>query len=233
MQNPTTVTTSAARRQAVAEIASRYRVPIIEDDAYGLLPETPLPAITSLIPAPIIGGRQPEAGGFHVSTVAKCLSPGLRCAFVVAPDRSLAGRVASAIRATSLTPAPLLTGLVTRWIGDGSAALLRDAVRDEARARQSLAREMLPAESIAAHPDGLHLWLTLPARRDRLEFSAELRTQGLTLVPADAFLVDGDAPNAVRMSLGAAESRDALRAALGSVALAMQSDAPRSYAEIV
>jgi len=227
IQNPTTVTTSLARRQAVAEIASRYRITVIEDDAYGLLPGTPLPAITSLMPA--LAGE----GGFHVSTVAKCLSPGLRCAYVVAPDRSLAGRLASAIRATSLTPAPLLTGLVTRWIGDGSALLLRDAVRDEARARQSIAREMLPAESVAAHPDGLHLWLTLPAHWNRRAFSAESRRQGLTLVPSDAFLVEGEAPNAVRMSLGVAESREALRAALRSVAVTMLADAPRSYAEIV
>jgi DNA-binding transcriptional MocR family regulator len=223
IQNPTTVTTSLARRQAVAEIALRHGISIIEDDAYGMLPEAPLAAIATLAPAAC----------FYIGTVAKCLSPGLRCAYVVAPDRPLAGRLAGAIRATSLSPSPLLTGLVTRWIGDGSAIRLRDAVRDEARARQVMARTILPADAIAAHPDGLHLWLTLPAHWNRLDFSAHLRGRGLTLVPSDAFLVEGQAPNAVRMSLGVAETQEALREALLAVAAAMTADAPSNYAEIV
>jgi DNA-binding transcriptional MocR family regulator len=106
-------------------------------------------------------------------------------------------------------------------------------VRDEARARQVMARTILPADAIAAHPDGLHLWLTLPAHWNRLDFSAHLRGRGLTLVPSDAFLVEGQAPNAVRMSLGVAETQEALREALLAVAAAMTADAPSNYAEIV
>ena len=38
LQNPTTATMSRARREALADVALRYSVPIIEDDAYAMLP---------------------------------------------------------------------------------------------------------------------------------------------------------------------------------------------------
>ncbi|MFC7543075.1 aminotransferase class I/II-fold pyridoxal phosphate-dependent enzyme [Siccirubricoccus deserti] len=47
IQNPTTVTMPLARRRAIAEVARRHGLRIVEDDAYGLLPAAPLPAIAS------------------------------------------------------------------------------------------------------------------------------------------------------------------------------------------
>jgi DNA-binding transcriptional MocR family regulator len=232
IQNPTTVTTSPERRQAVAAIALRTGVSIIEDDAYGLLPRTPLAAIATMAPSV----------SYYLSTLSKCLSPGLRTAYVVAPDRLRASRLGDAIRATSLTPPPLMTSVLTEWIRSGAAITLRDAVRDEAAARQLLALEMLPGACMAAHPDGLHVWLTLPAHWNRVEFSVHVRRVGLTLVPSDVFRVEGVAQsarvdavaqNAVRICLGVADTRAVLRGALQSVADAMQADAPSQFAGIV
>lgn len=223
IQNPTTVTLPPDRRQAVGAIALRHGVTVIEDDAYGLFPSAPLPAITSGVPG----------AGYYVATTAKCLAPGLRLALVVAPAIADASRLAVALRATSLAAAPLMTSLLTRWLQDGTAAGLRDAIRAEAAARQAIARDLLPAGSFAAHPEGLHLWLTLPARWNRLDFCAHVRRQGLALVPAEAFAVGDQMPNAVRVCLGVADSRDALHAALRSVAAVMAGDAATHLAEVV
>ncbi|MDR3531504.1 MAG: PLP-dependent aminotransferase family protein [Rhodopila sp.] len=223
IHNPTTVTMPVERRHAIADVILRQKVSFIEDDPYGLLPSRPLPAIASL-----------AAGeAYYIGTVSKCLSPGLRTAFVVAPRPAQASRLVEAVRAISLTPSPLLTSLVTRWIEDGTALKLRNAVRQESAARQALAREQLAGQAIAAHPDGLHVWLTLPAQWSRLAFSAHMRRHGLALVPSDAFLVGGAAPNAVRICLGAAESRTVLRDALEMLADALRGEAPTYLGGII
>jgi len=226
LHNPTTVTMPLARRRAIAEAARRCDLRIIEDDAYGLLPSHPLPAIASLAPGI----------GFYLSTVSKVLSPALRVAYLVAPDARCAGRLSSALRANVLMPSPLLTGLLAAWIHDGTAGTVASAIRRESIARQKMAREILPAQSFDAHEEGLHLWLRLPSRWNRLDFVAHLRHQGgLAVVPSDAFAVTATdpPPNAVRVSLGAASDREALRRALRFLAAALREEWPAPFSEVV
>jgi DNA-binding transcriptional MocR family regulator len=228
VHNPTTATMPPARRQAIAELARRHALHILEDDAYGLLPANPLPAIASLAPELCL----------HVATFSKVLSPALRLAYLVAPDVRFAGRLGAALRGNVLMASPLLIGLMTAWVQDGTAVALVTAIRAEAAARQGIARDTLPAGSFDAHPEGLHLWLRLPPRWDRLGFVAHLRRQeGLAVVPSDAFAVAGTAgpapPEAVRISLGAAPDRAVLRQALRSVAVALEEAAPAPFAEVV
>lgn len=223
IQNPTTVTMPPARREAVAEVVLRHGITVIEDDAYGLLPSRPIPAIATLAPAHT----------YYLSTLSKCLSPGLRMAYVVAPDGQKTAELAAAIRATTLMPQMLMTRVVSGWIHDGAAAALRDGIRREIVARQAIARELLPADSFATHPEGPHLWLTLPPRWHRAAFSVHVRGLGLALSPSDTFAVAQPPPNAARIGLGAAESQTALRTALRSVAAALVSEAPPELTEIV
>ncbi|MBN8875788.1 MAG: PLP-dependent aminotransferase family protein [Rhodospirillales bacterium] len=217
IHNPTTATLSPERRAAIGAIAARHAVPVIEDDAYGLFPTTPL--------APVM---QAAGAGVYVATLAKCLAPSLRLAIVVAPSAEQAPRLAQALRAAALTPSPLSAALLGRWLEDGTAQAWRDAVRAEAAARQAIAREVLPAAQATAHPEGLHVWFRLPPAWDRTEFCAQVRRQGLALVPAEAFHVAvPDAPpvpNAVRICLGAAEDRATLRDALRAVAATAAAD---------
>lgn len=223
IHNPTTATMPVARRQALADLAVRHAVPLVEDDAYGQFPSQPLPAIASLA----------DGAGYYLGTLSKCLSPGLRIAYVVAPGRPEARRAVEAVRAISLMPSPLLSVLVTRWMEDGSAVALRDAIRQEAAARQAIAREVMTETHMAAHPEGLHIWLTLPVQWRSADFTAHMRQRGLALVASDSFAVATPAPNAVRICLGAAESREALRAALLAVAETMRMDARTHLADIV
>ncbi len=205
IHNPTTATMSPQRREAIAEIVRRHGLLVIEDDAYGFLP--------SPAPKPL-AAYVPELA-FHVSTLAKCLTPGLRVAYLLAPELSHAVRLAAGLRATVLMAPPLMVSLASRWIEDGTARRILAAVRKESAARQSIAREVLPEGAWAAHPQGHHLWLSLPPAWTRADFTAHARQHGLAVVPSDAFAVDpAGAPNAVRIALGAAPDRGRLRKAL-------------------
>ena len=225
IQNPTTATMPPGRRRALAEAARRNGLRILEDDAYGLLPSDPLPALAALAPDIAV----------HVATVSKVLSPALRVAYLVAPDAAFARAVSTALRANVLMASPLLTGLMTGWIEDGTAGAIVAAIRRECAARQRIAREVLPPGCYDAHPEGLHLWLRLPRGWERLHFTAHLRRRdGLALVPSDAFwLGTGAPPDAVRVSIGAAGSRETLRHALRAVAAAMRDEAPAPFSAVV
>ncbi|MCS0502996.1 aminotransferase-like domain-containing protein [Ancylobacter mangrovi] len=219
IQNPTTRTMPPARRHEIAAVASAYRLTVIEDDPYSRLIDRPAPALAALLPE----------SAYHVATLAKCLTPGLRTAFVTVPQREDPERLAAALRALTLMPAPLMSALATRWIATGTATHLLGAIRREARERQRLARDLLPAGS-HAHPDGLHVWQPLPARWDSARLIEAARRQGLGIMPAEAFSVDGTARRAVRIALGAVADRARLAEALGGLAALIEGKEERSGA---
>ncbi|KQW72837.1 GntR family transcriptional regulator [Phenylobacterium sp. Root77] len=205
-QNPTAATMSESRRRAIAALARTSGVPIIEDDAYGRLPADPVPAIAAFAPEMV----------WHLATTAKALSPGLRIGFVAAPDASAAQRLAEALRATTLMPAPLSAAIVTAWIREGTAERVLAAVRAEASERQALARQILPAAK--GSPEGIHIWLDTPDHwpGERLRETAQSR--GLSLVTADAFAAAPGARAGLRISLGGPSKQTVLAQALRGVA---------------
>ncbi|MFT0858543.1 PLP-dependent aminotransferase family protein [Ancylobacter sp. G4_0304] len=213
LQNPTTATMSAPRRAEIARIARAKKLTVIEDDPYSRLMDTPLPALATLLP---------EAT-YHVATLAKTLTPGLRIAYVAVPEGETTEKLAQAMRDLALMPAPLMTALATRWISTGTATHLLGAIRREARARQDMARALLPEGAVAA-PEGLHVWQTLPAHWDRARLTAAARRRGLAVMPAEAFCVRGEPSHALRLSLGAVADRARLGEALVALAALIRSE---------
>jgi DNA-binding transcriptional MocR family regulator len=221
--NPTTATISARRRRALAEIARRNGVAIVEDDAYGLLPVDPPPAFAEL--APDIT--------FHVTGLAKTLGAGLRLAYLVLPDARKAWPLRTSLRAATVMASPLSAALATRWITDGTGDALLQAIRRESAARQRLAAGILPAGIYATTPEAFHLWLTLPAPWSRSSFAAQMRSSGLGVVVSDAFYAaPGAPPEAARICLGGALNRAELSHALEFLAHVL-SESPAMVSGII
>lgn len=211
LQNPTTLTISEPRRTAIAAVARRFRVPIVEDDAYGFIPLRG--------PAPF-AAIAPDLT-WHVAGLSKCIGAGLRAAYVLAPDVRSGWPFAAAARAANVMASPLTVALATRWIEDGAADAILRFIRTETAARQALATEILPAGSFRADPISFNLWVALPPPWTRSAFAAHMRSTGVGVVPSDAFAVDGNAPEAVRVCLGGPTNRAAIRAALEYMAHAL------------
>jgi DNA-binding transcriptional MocR family regulator len=214
LQNPTTRTMPAGRRAALARAAADAGLWIVEDDPYSRLLDVPPPAIATLAPSRTV----------HVATLAKTLSPGLRIAYVACPDAALADRLAEALRAIALTPAPLMAALATTWIREGRALALLQGVRAEARARRAIAAELLPAA--LGPPESLHVWLPLASAASAETLRRAAQQRGLALVTHEAFAVGGAAEPGVRISLGGPGRRAALASALGSLAELLGPGAP-------
>lgn len=198
--NPTTRTLDAGERRALAEVARRHGVRIIEDDAYGQLPERAIAPLTSFAPEL----------GTYVASCSKILSPALRVAHVRAPSVREALALAAEVHKSCVMAPPLDAALVTRWLEDGSYDRLVAETRAEAVARQGLAAEILPAGSYAAHASGYHLWVPLPAGADQGRIVEALRGAGVTAIAADAFAAGAGGGAALRVSLGGAVTRAVL-----------------------
>ncbi|WP_430441878.1 PLP-dependent aminotransferase family protein [Shinella sp.] len=212
LQNPLTLTMSAARRAEIAATANTHRVPIVEDDAYGFIPaSTPSP----------LAAFAPQLT-WYIGGLSKCIGAGLRLAFVVAPDDSRAlWSFAGAMRAGNVMASPLTAALATRWIEDGTADAILDFLRSEAPARQALAASLLPA-GYRADPMSFNIWLPLPQGWTRSTFGTHMRACGLGVMASDAFAVDGAPPEAVRVSLGGPVTRPQLQTALEFMAHALE-----------
>lgn len=208
LHNPTTRTMSAARRDTIAQIAARFDVAVIESDVQGFIAEdTPTP----------LASRLGELG-FHLTSCSKRIAPGLRVGYLVVPPGTQ-GRFLDALWSTTGMAPPLMAEIASRWIRDGTATSLTEARRAESITRQGIARATLGAHPFECHSTASHAWLPLPPSwRDTASFVGRAMAAGVAVTPGDAFAVSGNAPPAVRLSLGAPPSREVLRRGLEIVA---------------
>jgi DNA-binding transcriptional MocR family regulator len=209
IQNPTTVVMSVERRKAIAEIARKCGIVIIEDDAYGkLVPDAPAP-IATLAPDIVV----------YVSGLAKTLASGLRIAYAVCPDAAVAQQISERLRFTMLLPPPVEVAIATRIILSGEADRILDEIKAEMKSRHGLLRSLLKQAEFNAYPGGLHAFLKLPTKWSRAEFINTLAHNGVLAAPSDSFaIIPSRAPNAIRLSIGAPLTSDELEAALRTVA---------------
>lgn len=227
LHNPTAITMPLHRRQEIARIVQRCRVRTIEDDPYWLLADAPPPPIATLAPEQVV----------YISTLSKCLTPGLRVAFVLLPKPQERERFLVALRAFALMVAPVTAALATQWIMDGSAATLMHGVRKEARLRHWMARDMLAGRYSGAG-DGLHIWLALPGYWSCAQLVRAADSAGIAVTPAEAFATDalgttgsGIAP-AIRISLGSVPDRRRLQAGLQQLS-ALLAQQPTAFSAAV
>jgi DNA-binding transcriptional MocR family regulator len=217
LHNPTVATLSEERRKAIAGIARRHGVVIVEDDIHALLPaKRPLP----------VAALAPELTYYLMST-SKTLAAGLRVGYLLGPSGMFA-RLADSLRATAWGASPFMAALATDWIRDGTADALVADRRQCARERQERARAAWKGARFAGDPASFYVWLQLPEPWRSDTFAAELRARGLAVTPAETFLVGrGPVPHAVRICLGAAKSEAALERGLQAVAEALASGRER------
>lgn len=216
VQNPTARIMSVKRRERIAEVAARHRLAVLEDDIYGFLSATRMPALVSFAPE----------RGYFIAACTKSVAPGLRVGFLAVP-RGETGRFLEPLWATAVMAAAPMAEIAARWILDGTAETMADARRVEATARQKLARSILAGVEIDGHESAIHLWLRVPSGSSSAGFVACAQQRGVALIPGEAFAVGELRVPAVRVSLGPSHDHDELARGLRVVAdLLRGGDAP-------
>ena len=201
LQNPTGVSMDRERREAIAELARRHDLLIIEDDVYGALGDEP-PLAT------LLGERSVLVG-----SLSKTVAPGLRFGFIATPGSWL-GRIDPEAQATGWALSPLCLRLASEWIEDGTALRRLAWQRRQIERRWKMARKLLgPRVTGPASP---HLWLT--ATDGEVGLAGIARAASIECAAAQVFAVGPDAPDALRLSLSAAPGLVPLQQALQALA---------------
>lgn len=207
VQNPTASVMGEARRRAIAEVAGRRDLIIVEDDVYGyLLPGRP-PPIAAIAPERTV----------YLTSASKCLAPGLRVGWLAAPEH-LVARFSEALYLGSVAQPALTHEIVRRWIEDGTADALAKQLGAEIAARQKLASECLAGLALRGSVSSLHVMVELPRPWRRDEFVGAALARGLRIASLSAFALDPEtAPEAVRITLSGVPDRATLGQALTSL----------------
>lgn len=218
IQTPTTATLSEDRRKVVAGMAKKYDFILIEDDVYGPLRSDEITPLAALSPEHTV----------YISSTSKCLAPGLRVAFVHAPQK-LVQPLFRAVRLSCWMPPPLMVEIVSQWVADGTAEKLRMVQCTEAAFRQAMAGEIFSGQDFKADPCGFHVWLSLPSPWGTHDFCQAAADQEVKLAPGSLFTMDGrNDPGAVRISLSHEPDRERVRQGLMILASLLQSQGPQN-----
>jgi DNA-binding transcriptional MocR family regulator len=211
IHNPLTTTMPEARRREIASVATRHGIAIIEDAIHHLLADDAPPPLSVMAPE----------NSYFIAAMSKVVTGGIRVAYLVAPP-GMVEPLTQAVWATNWMAAPLCCEIAATWIENGTADETMRRKKEEARTRVKMAREILAGFDLRADDCGHHAWLELPDRwESAVGFAAETRRRGVAVTPADIFAVGGNTPNAVRLSLSAPRSHDALSTGLKKIAQAL------------
>lgn len=194
LHNPLGWVMPIEQREQLVAIARRHELRIIEDAAYAFLAEGAPPPVAALAPERTV----------YVSGFSKSVATGLRVGFVAAPA-SLVPALERTIRATAWNTAGILTAIACGWVEDGTVARLEAQKREDARARQALAGELLAGLPVVRHPDSYFLWLPLAedARADQVAMA--LMREQISVSTAEPFAISPQVPHALRLALGSVE----------------------------
>ncbi|HEV2748940.1 MAG TPA: PLP-dependent aminotransferase family protein [Gemmatimonadales bacterium] len=184
--NPTGVTLSLQRRQALIELAVRYQIPIVDDSPYRNVrfEGEPVPALKALDPHDIV---------MHLGTFSKLLAPGLRVGWA-------AGAPALITRMTYLKSdagsCPLTQRVILEFCEAGRLAEHTRRVQETYRAQRdcmvAAVRRELPEVSFDVPHGGYYLWLTLPAAIDGGELARRATDAGVTILAGSRFFARTD-----------------------------------------
>ena len=184
-QNPSGVTTVAAKRRHIAALAEKHGFWIIEDVPYRRLRYygEEEPTFLSLAPGRVL----------QMSSFSKLLSPGMRTGYLLGPAE-VVGRLAKVAEDTYITPVLPTQGIVYEYCRRGllepNIARLRDLYRPKLEATLAALAAELPGAEWATPEGGYFVGVTLPAGIDTPTLLAKAGEAGLVLTNGDGFFVE-------------------------------------------
>jgi 2-aminoadipate transaminase len=203
-QNPTGLLIGLDKRRRLLEWAERRDVILVEDDPYRDLyfEDSASEADVRPIKADDERGRV-----VYLSSFSKTLAPGVRVAWIAAPA-PLAAKFEMAKQAEDLLTGSFDQRVVyeacRRGVLDRQLPLLRRHYQDKRDVMQTALRAALGGMLTWPTPKGgFFLWATLPAGLDADAMLARAVDHGVIYVAGEAFFVNGEGQNTLRLSFSA------------------------------
>jgi 2-aminoadipate transaminase len=201
-QNPTGVTLSGERRQALIELAERHNLPIVEDDPYGELrySGTQLPSLAAL---DVARWGEPRHV-VYLSTFSKLLAPGLRVGWVVAPE-PVRRRIVQIKQGLDLHTGSLAQAIAWEACRDGLLEHHIPRIRAIYQARREAMlgalERLMPRGVTWTRPEGgMFLWVTLPERMRSADLFKRALDRQVAFVPGESFFANGGGERTLRLN---------------------------------
>lgn len=204
-QNPTGVVMSPERRRRLLLLSRRYSTPILEDDPYSVI------YFQGKRPQPL-KALDTHGQVIYLSTFSKILAPGLRVAWLAAPEPM--------IERLSLHKQifDLNTNAIGQWcVSEVLRRNLLDTHLQTLRQRYGEKRDLMlqaiseywPEEVRTSHPEGgFHLWCRLPGDLRTRTLLREAANERVAFVIGEPFHVDGGGQQQFRLSFAYPREED-------------------------
>ncbi len=160
-QNPSGVSYSLEKRQAVAALLDKYDVLFIEDDPYGELRfmGEDMPSVCSFCKTPSI-----LCGSF-----SKIAAPGFRIGWVVT-EKEIYDKLVIAKQASDLHTSTVAQAIMRRYLEtndiEAHVGLIKDRYGRQRECMVEMIKKYFPGEVTITEPEGgMFLWATLPEGR--------------------------------------------------------------------
>jgi 2-aminoadipate transaminase len=196
-QNPTGRTMSLERRRRLVALASRFGVPIVEDDPYGELryEGQPVPTLKSL---------DTDGSVMYLGTFSKILAPGFRLGWILAAPEAMETLL------HGKQPSDLHTGMAQQMATyevakggfiDKHLVRIRDFYRERRDVMLRAIEEHFPADAHYTRPHGgLFVWAELPHHVDTRELLVDAIQNKVAFVPGQGFHADLSGTNTMRLN---------------------------------
>ncbi len=195
--NPSGTEMELERRRRLLELAYKYRVLILEDDAYGDLcyEGHPLPSLKSM-----------DSQGYviYISTFSKNIYSGLRLGWMVAHKKAIK-KFAAAKQIMDLHPNSLSQWIVERFIVNGGLDRHIPEVCKEYRVKRDAMYDALvkyaPVDLLWNRPrGGYYIWCKLPPKASASKLVAKAAERKVAFVPGTAFFTADQGDNYIRLN---------------------------------
>jgi DNA-binding transcriptional MocR family regulator len=204
--NPSGITMSLARREALVTLCAEAGVPIVEDAAYTELryEGEALPSMIA-IDAARNGGK--PANVLYCGTFSKTLVPALRVGWVSGPaeviNRIVLMKQAGDLHSSTINQ--IVVHDVASEIFDSHVRRLRVQYKERRDAMLAALEEFAPAGITWTRPQGgMFVWLELPEGIDGTELLARaVQESNVAFVPGSAFFADRSGKNTLRLAFSA------------------------------
>ena len=195
-QNPSGISYTEQRIQAVAQIARQRRTYIVEDNPYGDLS---------------YDGKS-TSGFYHylpeqtimLGTFSKTVVPGFRIGWVVAPA-DVYEQLVKAKQAADLHTDVFAQSVLSTYLFDTPLEehlnTIREAYKQKAQTMIAALEQHMPAEVTFTRPHGgMFLWMTLPEGTSSMELFQLASKRGVAFVPGFPFYANASDSNSLRLN---------------------------------
>lgn len=197
-QNPTGRTMSIDRRKKLAEIGSKYQIPVIEDSPYAEL-------IYEGVRAPSVKSFDKDGWVVMLGTFSKIFCPGLRVGWVCASEEMLQkyilAKQSSDLQCGSLDE-KIIIAYMQKYNLNEHVEEIRKVYRERRDLMLECIRTYFPKEIKYTIPSGgFFIWLELKKEINANELLLEsVKNTKVAFVPGGAFFTDSGRSNYIRLS---------------------------------